>query len=203
MCIKNDIIGKRKGKNPEKDEWGLTDVIPLMAIAGVNHRLPILHLSKIMVHIYSTENTIYKFSIGYMINPSLRVNRIFVEQVQNFLGCSFSTKTMKTIRDFLLKNNIYVMALMMIYETVGKDIRKVYRALSCVVYTLIDNMFVLTISRVNKKMHNLNQSNIYRNKFQFITRYWHSITVTEPGILSCIHDKIEFNCDIKLPITSN
>ena len=54
MWIKNDIIGKRKGKNPEKDEWGLTDVIPLMAIAGVNHRLYILHLSKIMVHIYST-----------------------------------------------------------------------------------------------------------------------------------------------------
>ena len=46
---------------------------------------------------------------------------------------------MKTIRGCLLKKNTYVMALIIIYETGGKDIRNVYRVLSCVVYTLIDN----------------------------------------------------------------
>ena len=46
---------------------------------------------------------------------------------------------MKTIRDSLLKKNTSVMALIMIYENSGKDIIKVYRVLSCVVYTLIDN----------------------------------------------------------------
>ena len=45
---------------------------------------------------------------------------------------------MKTIRDFLLKMNKSVMTLIMIYQTVEKDIRKVYRVLSCVVYNLID-----------------------------------------------------------------
>ena len=60
----NDRIGKRKGKNPAKDKWELTAVIPLMSIVGVNPRLPILHLSKIMVHINSTENTIHPFAIG-------------------------------------------------------------------------------------------------------------------------------------------
>ena len=72
-----------------------------------------------------------------MINPSLHMNRIVREQVKKFSGCSFPTKTMKTIKDCLLKNNKSVMALMMIYEISGKDIRKEYRVLSCVVYTLI------------------------------------------------------------------
>ena len=74
-----------------------------------------------------------------MINTSLHINNLSRTQVQKCLGCSFSIKTMKTIRDCLLKNNTSVMALITIYETVGISIRKVYRVLSCVVYTIIDN----------------------------------------------------------------
>ena len=110
-----------------------------MPIVGVNHRLPILHMSKIMVHIYTKEKTIHQFAIGYMINPSLHINRIFIEQFQKCLGCYFSINTIKTIRDCLLKKNKYVMALINIYENNGKYTRTVYRVLSCVVYTLIDN----------------------------------------------------------------
>ena len=61
---------------PEKDKWEIPTVIPLMPIVGVNHRLTILHMSKIMVYIYSTENNIHQFSIGYMINPSFNINKI-------------------------------------------------------------------------------------------------------------------------------
>ena len=46
---------------------------------------------------------------------------------------------MKKIRDCLLKRNTSVMALTMIYETVRKEIIEVYRLLSYVVYTPIDN----------------------------------------------------------------
>ena len=74
-----------------------------------------------------------------MINPYLHINRVFREQVQKYLGCYFYIKTIKTIRDCLLNKNTSVMALIMIYETVGKDISKVYKVLSFVVYTLIDN----------------------------------------------------------------
>ena len=49
-------------------------IIPLMPIVGVNRRLSILHMSKIMIHCYTTGKTIHKFSIGYMINPSLKFN---------------------------------------------------------------------------------------------------------------------------------
>ena len=69
MWVKTDIIVKRKEKNPAKDKWELSAVIPLIPIVGVNNRLSLLHLSKRMVHIYTTEKTIHKFEIGCMINP--------------------------------------------------------------------------------------------------------------------------------------
>ena len=53
-----------------------------MPIVGVNHCLPILHLSKIMVNIYTTGKTINQFAIGYMINPSLKFNNTFITQVE-------------------------------------------------------------------------------------------------------------------------
>ena len=93
-----------------------------MPIVGVNNRLPILHMSKIMVHFHSTEKTLHQCAIYYMINPYLHINRIFREQVQKYLGCYFSTKTMKNIRYCLMKKNTSVMALIMIYENSGKDI---------------------------------------------------------------------------------
>ena len=74
-----------------------------------------------------------------MINPYLCINKIFREKIQKSLGCYFPTKTMKAIRYCLMNKNTYVMAIIMIYENSGKNIGKVYRVLSCVVYTLIDN----------------------------------------------------------------
>ena len=86
-----------------------------MPILGVNHHLPILHITKRMVPIYTTCKTIYQFLIGYMINPSLQFNKILKIQVENFLGCSFSIRIMKTIKKNLMKNNTSVMAIIMIY----------------------------------------------------------------------------------------
>ena len=62
---------KRNKKSPGKDKWETLVVIPLMPLVGVNCRQPILHMSKIMVHCYTTDETINHFAIGYMINPSL------------------------------------------------------------------------------------------------------------------------------------
>ena len=74
-------MAKENNKDPAKDKWELPSVIPLMTIVGVNHCLTILHMFKIMVHIYTTENTIHQFSIVYMINPSLHINKMFKTQV--------------------------------------------------------------------------------------------------------------------------
>ena len=74
-----------------------------------------------------------------MINPSLNFNKVFIEQVQKFLSCSFSIRTITTIKNCLMKKNKYVMALIMIYENNVKDRKTVYRVLCCVFNTLIDN----------------------------------------------------------------
>ena len=57
-----------------------------MPIVRVNNFLPMLNVSKMMVHIYTTGENIHQFEIGYMINPSLQFNKIFKTQVENFLG---------------------------------------------------------------------------------------------------------------------
>ena len=43
-------------------------------------------MSKRMVHLYSTDICISQFATVYIINPSLRVNRVFREQVIKFLN---------------------------------------------------------------------------------------------------------------------
>ena len=72
---------KEKKKVPGKDIWVTLDVIPLLILVGVNHRQPILHISKIMVHTYSIDDIINKFAIGYMTKPSLQFNKVSREQV--------------------------------------------------------------------------------------------------------------------------
>ena len=68
-----------------------------MPIVGVNHRLPILHMSKIMVHIYTTGKNIHQFTICYMINPSLQFNKIFKTQVEKCLGYIFLLGQLKLL----------------------------------------------------------------------------------------------------------
>ena len=50
------------------------DAIPLFSLLGVNNRQPLLHISKIFVYINTTEECINKFTIGYMIKPTLHIN---------------------------------------------------------------------------------------------------------------------------------
>ena len=117
LCVgKNDRIGKRKENILAKDKWEIPAVIPLMPIVGVNHHLPILRMSKIMVHIYTTGKTINQFSIGYMINPWLKFRNEFRTKFEKLFGGYFSIRTMKAIKNCLMKNNTSVMALIMVYE---------------------------------------------------------------------------------------
>ena len=73
-----------KKKVPGKDKRETLSFIPLIPLVGVNHIQPILHISKIMVHCYSTDENINQFEISYTINPSLNCNKIFRIQVENF-----------------------------------------------------------------------------------------------------------------------
>ena len=110
-----------------------------MPLVGLNSRQHILHMSKIMVHCYYTDETINQFSIGYMINPSLNCNKVFRVKVEKFWSSTFHSRTIETIRDYLKNNNTCVMALITIYENNGLNAKKVYIVLSCAVYSLIES----------------------------------------------------------------
>ena len=71
-----------------------------MIIIGVNHRLHILHMSKRMVHCYTTGKNINKISIGYLIKPSLKFNNAFRTKVEKCLGDDFFIRIMETIKNF-------------------------------------------------------------------------------------------------------
>ena len=73
----NIELGKENRKIPGKYQWETLDVIPLMTLVGVNNCQTILHTSKIMVHCYSTDESVNQFEIGYMVNPSLKFNKVF------------------------------------------------------------------------------------------------------------------------------
>ena len=73
---------KERKKTSAKYKWEIPHIIPIMPIVGFNHCLNKLHLSKIMVQIYTTGKTI-NFSVGYMINPSLNFNNVFRKKVEN------------------------------------------------------------------------------------------------------------------------
>ena len=114
-------------------------VIPLMPLVEVNNRQPILHTSKIMVCCSSPDDSINKFGIGYMINPSLNCYKVFREQVGKLLIVSLHKNTMENIKDCLRKKSTCVMALIMFYENNGEKPKKVYKLLIFVVYYLVDN----------------------------------------------------------------
>ena len=77
-CGKNDGIGKRKEKMETKYRQKTLNDIPLFQLVGVNHHQPILYTIKRMAYIYATGEQIIKFTIGYMINPSIHINKVFI-----------------------------------------------------------------------------------------------------------------------------
>ena len=124
LCRGEIEFEKEKKKNPGNDKWELLDVIPLMPLLGVTNHQPILHMSKIIVHYYSTDEINNQFSIGYMIIPSLNCNKLFREQFEKCSIVSFHKKTIEKIRYVLRKKNTCVMALIIIYDIIEEKPKK-------------------------------------------------------------------------------
>ena len=104
-----------------------------------------------MVHIYSTDEWINQFAIGYMINPSLHINKLFRQQVEKFLNATFHEKTMVTIIYVMKNKDTCVIALIFFYE---KKVTKPNNYIGCWVVPFLISytiMFLLTIYRVNQK----------------------------------------------------
>ena len=62
---------------------GEIDGIPILLLLGVYYRQTILQRSKILVYLYTEDKKINQFVIGYMINPTLRVTKLFKGKLKN------------------------------------------------------------------------------------------------------------------------
>ena len=49
----------------------------------VNNHMPLFNMSKNIVYMNSIEKRMNQFSIGYMINPKLHVNKVFRDKIEN------------------------------------------------------------------------------------------------------------------------
>ena len=71
-----------------------------------------------------------------MINPTLNINKALKYQVTKCMKITFGAITQPHISKILAKYNTRVLALFIFYETI-KNPRKVFKVLSCIIYTII------------------------------------------------------------------
>ena len=69
-----------------------------------------------MVYLYATYGKINQYAIGYMINPSLHINKMFREQVEKFLKATLHENTIEPIRYVMKNKDTCVIALIMFYD---------------------------------------------------------------------------------------
>ena len=79
-----------------------------------------------------------EFSFAYICNPHLHINKMFTDQVKICLSRTFGDDTVKQINIILKKRYTRVIALIMIYEIGNFSTIKLFKVLSCVVYTMIE-----------------------------------------------------------------
>ena len=110
----------------------------IQSLLGTNHCIPLSHMAKSYIWLEETNQCINEFSIGYTMNPNLIMNKVFRYQVKVCMKTTFNTSTMTNISKILLKPNKRVLALVMFFEK-RKNAKKIFRVLSCVIYTIIRN----------------------------------------------------------------
>ena len=102
----------------------------MLSLLGANYRLPLFHMAKRFIWLNETKKRINEFTIGYMINPGLNVNKAFREQVEKCMYTTFGEITQPFIKATLSKNNTSVLALIMFYETRADNPGKSFGMLS-------------------------------------------------------------------------
>ena len=103
-------------------------------------------MSKRKIYIEETNERINAFCFAYMFNPTLHT-------IRN----TFFADTNKHINKILLKRNNRVIALVVHYEHGHLTSGKIFRVLSCVIYTIIDRYVCIDyLCREIKKISQLN-----------------------------------------------
>ena len=75
----------------------------MKSLLGTNHRLPLSYMANSYIWLEEKNQRINEFSIGYMMNPNLNMNKAFREQVNICSENSFGPSTNKNIGKILSK----------------------------------------------------------------------------------------------------
>ena len=61
------------------DDWaGIAPGIPMLSLLGTIYRLPLFHMAERFIFLNEIKQRINEFTIGYMINPGLNVNKVII-----------------------------------------------------------------------------------------------------------------------------
>ena len=74
-------VGEKNQKNRNKDRWNHCNHMPMQSLLGANHHLTLCHMAKSFVRLDETKERINRFFIGYMIIPTLNINKLLKERV--------------------------------------------------------------------------------------------------------------------------
>ena len=91
---------------------------------------------------------------------------------------------MSDIRNVLNKSNTCVIVIIIFYDNRTTNPMKVFRGLSCALYTILENYFCIDY--------------IY-SEYKIIACYLDSRSVNEPYIMPWIHEGTKFNCHNIMP----
>ena len=137
-----DFINK---KIETKDKWNQINVLSMESVLGANCSMQLVHMSNRKSWIEETNQLINEFSFAYMLNPHLNTNRAFKDQVKTCLSNTFCEDTNKHINKTLMNQDTRVLALVIFNEIGTINPRKMFKVLSCVIYTIIDKYVLLII----------------------------------------------------------
>ena len=115
------------------------------SVLGENFRIPLILMSNRKIWIAEKNQRIIEFSFAYMLNPHLIMNKDFKDQVKTCLSNTFGADTNKHINRYTR-----VLALVVFYELGNINPRKMFKVMSCVIYTIIDRyVSIVYITQLN------------------------------------------------------
>ena len=76
-------------------------------IVGAKNLLPLFHMDKSFIWLNETKQHINVFTIGYMINPGLHINKSLNYQVEKCMKTTFGELTQSFIKSTLSKKTSF------------------------------------------------------------------------------------------------
>ena len=101
-------VGYEKKTIQTQDKCNQLNLMCIQYLLGTNHHLTISRMAKSYIWLEETNQRINQFSIGYMMNPNLSINKAFKYQLKICMETTFGAMTQQHISKILSKTNTRV-----------------------------------------------------------------------------------------------